>query len=171
MNELPTIEGTDVALISGSAVDELQVLLERAADFELLVTGTPPGPHAAEDLLIEVPDGHPMRDKLVIGVWTERGLTAAVDVLRHFPEEHAWYLGLLLVAPDSRGDGLGAQIVAGIVEWVRRNGGHSIRLVVQDQNPRAASFWEAQDFRPIGAAIQELESAVNHVTRMERRLS
>src|SRR4051812_43110782 len=105
--DLPALVGCDLALISGDAVEELQVLLERCEAFEILVTGHPPDPHAAEDLVVEVPPDHPLRDKLVIGVWTSQGLTAAVDLLRHFPAERDWYLGLLLVAPEARNQGLG----------------------------------------------------------------
>jgi ribosomal protein S18 acetylase RimI-like enzyme len=170
MIDLPAIEGALTALVSGSAVEELQVLLERCADFEILITGTPPGPTAAEDLLVDAPEDHPLRDKFVIGVWTDQGLTAAIDLLRHFPQEHVWYVGLLLVAPEARGQGLGAQVVEALVGWVRRQGGRALRLVVQEQNPRAMAFWRAHDFQPIGTAVQELEARTNQVTRMERRI-
>lgn len=85
ISDLPQVEGAQVALISGSAVPELQELLERCADFEVLVTGSPPHADAAADLLVEVPPDHALRDKLVIGIWTEAGLTAAIDLLRDFP--------------------------------------------------------------------------------------
>ncbi|MCI3132990.1 GNAT family N-acetyltransferase [Phenylobacterium aquaticum] len=170
MIDLPAIEGALTALVSGSAVEELQVLLERCADFEILVTGAPPGPTAAEDLLVDAPEDHPLRDKFVIGVWTDQGLTATIDLLRHFPQEHVWYVGLLLVAPESRGQGLGRRIVEALIDWVRRQGGRALRLVVQEQNPRAMAFWRAHDFQPIGTAVQELEARTNQVTRMERRI-
>jgi ribosomal protein S18 acetylase RimI-like enzyme len=168
--DLPAIDGALTALVSGSAVEELQVLLERCADFEILLTGEPPGPTAAEDLLVDRPEDHPLRDKFVIGVWTDQGLTAAIDLLRHFPQEHVWYVGLLLVAPESRGQGLGARVVEALVDWVRRQGGRALRLVVQDENPRALAFWRARDFQPIGTAVQELEARTHQVTRMERRI-
>lgn len=170
MIDLPAIDGALTALVSGSAVEELQVLLERCADFEILVTGARPGPTAAEDLLLDTPEDHPLRDKFVIGVWTDQGLTAAIDLLRHFPQEHVWYVGLLLVAPESRGQGLGAQVVEALVDWIRRQGGRALRLVVQEQNPRALDFWRARDFQPLGTAVQDLETRTQRVTRMERRI-
>jgi GNAT superfamily N-acetyltransferase len=170
MAHLPVLEGCDLALISGGAVEELQVLLERCETFEILVTGHRPDPHAAEDLIVEVPPDHPLRDKLVIGVWTDQGLTAVIDLLRHFPEDHAWYLGLLLVAPEARGQGLGGRLVEALAAWISAEGGRSIRLAVQDQNPDALRFWAAMGFTPVGAAIQELMDRTNTITRMERKL-
>jgi GNAT superfamily N-acetyltransferase len=170
VSDLPQIEGAQVALVSGSAVAELQELLERCADFEVMVTGSPPDVNAAADLLVEVPPDHPLRDKLVIGVWTDQGLTAVIDLLRDFPDPHAWYLGLLLVAPEARGRGLGAAVVAALRLWVAAQGGWTLRLIVQEQNPAARRFWIQQGFVEVGAAVQELEDRTNQVSRLELRL-
>lgn len=170
VSDLPQVEGAQLALISGSAVAELQELLERCADFEVMVAGSPPDANAAADLLIEVPPEHSLRDKLVIGVWTDDGLTAAIDLLRDFPDPHAWYLGLLLVAPEARGRGLGEAIVAALRSWIRAQGGWTIRLIVQEQNPAAHRFWIRQGFVEVGTAVQELEDQVNQVSRLELRL-
>ncbi|WP_421934164.1 GNAT family N-acetyltransferase [Phenylobacterium sp.] len=168
--DLPVVEGALTAFIGGSAVAELQELLERCEDFEVLVTGHPPDPHAAADLLVEVPPDHPLRDKFVIGVWTEDGLTAAVDLLRDFPAQHIWYLGLLLVAPEARGSGLGERILEALKTWIRGHGGRAIRLVVQDQNPDALRFWLRHGFVQIGKAAQELMDRTNQVARLELKL-
>ncbi|CAN7186635.1 GNAT family N-acetyltransferase [Phenylobacterium sp. LjRoot164] len=170
ISDLPQVEGAQVALISGSAVPELQELLERCADFEVLVTGSPPHADAAADLLVEVPPDHALRDKLVIGIWTEAGLTAAIDLLRDFPDPHAWYLGLLLIAPEARGQELGSKIVAALRDWIVAQGGWTIRLIVQEQNPAARRFWIRQGFVEIGTSVQELEDRTNQVTRLELRL-
>ena len=170
VSDLPHVEGAQLALISGSAVPELQELLERCADFEVMVTGSPPDAHAAADLLVEVPPDHALRDKLVIGVWTDQGLTAVIDLLRDFPDPHAWYLGVLLVAPEARSRGLGAAIVAALRRWVVAQGGWTIRLIVQEQNPAALRFWSRQGFVEVGAAVQELDDRTNQVRRLELRL-
>ena len=57
--DLPVIEGALSAFIDGSAVAELQELLERCTDFEVLVTGHPPEPYAARELLVDVPPDRP----------------------------------------------------------------------------------------------------------------
>jgi len=170
MTDLPAVEGALVGLVAGTAVDELQDLLERCADFEILVTGAPPDPHAAADLVVEVPQDHPLRDKLVIGVWTADGLTVVIDLLRDFPEAGAWYLGLLLVAPEARSQGLGGAVFRALHAWIVGQGGRTIRLIVQDQNPRAIAFWTRMGFRTIGTSVQALEDRENVVLRMELSL-
>ena len=168
--DLPLVEGAQLALISGSAVEELQVLLERCEDFEILVTGHPPGPYAAQALLTDAPPDHPLRDKFVIGAWTGHGLTAAVELLRDFPERHVWYLGLLLVAPEDRGQGLGERLLAALKTWIVSQEGRAIRLIVQEQNPAALRFWTRNGFVQIGTALQDLMDRINTVTRMELKL-
>lgn len=168
--DLPVVEDALSAFIGGSAVAELQELLERCEDFEILVTGHPPDPHAARDLLVEVPPDHALRDKFVVGIWTDQGLTAAIDLLRDFPQAQVWYLGLLLVAPEARGAGFGERIVAALKPWIIAQGGRSIRLVVQEQNPAALRFWLRQGFAQVGTATQELMDRTNQVTRLELKL-
>lgn len=170
MTDLPAIEGALAALVAGTAVEELQVLLERCADFEIVMTGAPPDSHAAADLVVEVPPDHPLRDKLVIGVWTPDGLTAVIDLLRDFPAEGAWYLGLLLVAPEARSRGFGAAAFAALRAWIAAQGGRTIRLIVQAQNPRGLAFWTRMGFQQIGTAVQALEDRENLVLRMELSL-
>ncbi len=168
--DLPALEAAQLALISGSAVEELQVLLERCEDFEILITGHPPGPYAAEALLIDTPPEHPLRDKFVIGAWTDQGLTAVVELLRDFPERHVWHLGLLLTAPEARGQGLGSRILAALKSWILSQEGRALRLIVQDQNPAALRFWSRHGFIEIGTATQELMDRTNQVTRLELKL-
>ena len=109
-------------------------------------------------------------DMLLLHYTGMAGAQAAIDLLRDFPNPHAWYLGMLLVAPEARSRGLGAAIVAALRRWVVAQGGWTIRLIVQEQNPAALRFWSRQGFVEVGAAVQELEDRTNQVRRLELRL-
>ena len=63
-----------------------------------------------------------------------------------------------------------AAIVAALRRWVVAQGGWTIRLIVQEQNPAALRFWSRQGFVEVGAAVQELEDRTNQVRRLELRL-
>ena len=89
---------------------------------------------------------------------------------RDFPERHVWYLGLLLVAPEDRGQGLGEQILAVVKAWIIAQDGRAIRLIVQEQNPAALRFWLRHGFVPVGTATQELMDRTNQVARLELKL-
>ena len=54
--------------------------------------------------------------------------------------------------------------------WIVAQGGWTIRLAVQEQNPAALRFWNRQGFVEVGAAVQELDDRTNQVRRMELRL-
>jgi GNAT superfamily N-acetyltransferase len=148
----------------------LQRLLERCADFELLVRGSPPTEEAAQELLEACPAGHPIEKKLVFGLEREGELIGALDLLRDYPEANEWYLGLLLFEPQSRSGGLGERVVGALRGWIASQGGRTIRLAVHDLNEDGARFWIRMGFQPCGTAVQERDGQTQPVTRMELRL-
>ncbi|MGH6963676.1 MAG: GNAT family N-acetyltransferase [Phenylobacterium sp.] len=148
----------------------LQRLLERCADFEVLMRGSPPAAEAAQELLEACPAGHPLQKKLVFGLERDGELIGALDLLRDYPETDDWYLGLLLFEPQSRSGGLGERVVAALRGWIADQGGRAIRLAVHDINEDGARFWVKMGFQPCGTAVQERDGRTEPVTRMELRL-
>ncbi|MDP3855636.1 N-acetyltransferase [Phenylobacterium sp.] len=169
-DEFPTLEGYQLVALGEADVANLQRLQERCADFKTLVTGAAPGPEAAAELLAAAPPGLPLERKQVIGVLASGDLVGAIDLLRDFPEDRTWYLGLMMLAPEARGGGLGTRLYGALTAWVADCGGERIRLVVQRQNPRALAFWTRMGFEQIGTATQQLSDSEHEVLRMEHRL-
>jgi GNAT superfamily N-acetyltransferase len=66
--------------------------------------------------------------------------------LRNYPGPGHWYLGLLLLAPAWRGQGLGRRVYLAFEAWVAGQGADSDLLSVVEANTRAASFWESLGF-------------------------
>jgi ribosomal protein S18 acetylase RimI-like enzyme len=152
-------------------VPELQALHDESRDYLELVTGEPPGPDEAARLLREVPPGKGAEDKFVIGLFDAPGhLVGVLDVIRGYPRQHEWYLGLLLFGPSSRGRGLGERVYRRLEEWVRAEGGTAIHLIVQEQNPRALDFWKRMGFEVRGMGKQLLKRRENVFLRMTRAL-
>jgi RimJ/RimL family protein N-acetyltransferase len=166
----PPLAGAEFTALGEAEQPALQRLLERCADFELLISGAPPTSEAAVELMEACPAGHPIEKKLVFGVERDGDLIGALDLLRDFPEPGDWYLGLLLLAPEERSGGLGAEIVGAVRTWIASQRGRAIRLVVQEQNEAGARFWERMGFEPVGTAVQERAAQTNQVVRMELRL-
>ena len=124
-----------------AAIDRLHA---RCSDFWLLVEDAVP---SADELMHELPPGVAADDKHVLGVDDDRGeLVALIDFCRGFPEADAWYVSLLVVAPEARGSGLGTALYAHAEQFARARGGTTIRLIVQEQNPRALAFWMREGF-------------------------
>jgi GNAT superfamily N-acetyltransferase len=95
----------------------------------------------------DVPDGRSADDLRVIGMATGTGeLVAVAQLLRDYPADGDWWIGLLLVAPSLRGRGVGSQLVEHVVQRVRAEGARSLHLAVSSRNPRAGKFWEGVGF-------------------------
>ena len=96
-------------------------------------------------------------------------LTALIDITEGYPEPHAWYVGLLVVAPEARGSGLGAELYAHVEDFARARGGCAMRLIVQEQNPRALAFWTRHGFVFEATTTQKV-GRPNVVTRLVKPL-
>jgi ribosomal protein S18 acetylase RimI-like enzyme len=150
---------------------ELQAFYARCADYVELVTGQPPGPDEARELLTSLPRGKTHDDKFVIGLFDAPGhIIGVLDVIRDFPRPREWYLGLLMFAPDWRSRRLGDRVYHRLEEWVRELGGTAIHLIVQEQNPKALRFWERVGFEVKGMGKQQLKGRESVFIRMSRRL-
>jgi GNAT superfamily N-acetyltransferase len=147
------LAGVRIRALDKADLDRLQDLLVRCSDFIELGTGGPPHPEDAADLLSATPPDRSRKDKLVLGLWltddaagdsaaTGDELAGVLDIVRGYPEESAWFLGLLLLTPELRGRGLGERIYRRVEEWVREQGAATIHLGVLERNPDARRFWE-----------------------------
>ncbi len=151
---------------------ELQEFYEACADYVELVTGSPPGPDEAAELLASVPRGKSHDDKFVIGLFDAPGhMVGVLDVIRDYPKPGEWYLGLLMFGPTRRGRGLGDRVYHRLEEWVRALGGTAIHLIVQEQNPGALRFWQRVGFEVRGMGKQVLKGRENVFIRMTRDLA
>ena len=151
---------------------ELQDFYERCRDYFELVTGQPPSPTEARELIAAVPRGKTHEDKFVIGLFDAPGhLVGVLDVIRDFPRERDWYLGLLLFEPTLRGHKLGERVTRRLEEWVRAEGGQAIHLIVEEVNPGALRFWERMGFEVRGLGKRILKGKETPFLRMTRDLS
>lgn len=166
----PIVEGVEIAALGPGDAADLQGLLERCEDFQVLVTGAAATPDAAEKLLSTAPPGHPVEKKQLLGVRRDGALIGVIDLLRDYPAARDWYIGTLLLEPPVRNKKLGRNIVDALVVWIVRQEGRYIRLAVQDVNIAGARFWRRCGFRPAGGAAHAMESRTSNVTRLALKL-
>ncbi len=150
---------------------ELQAFYEGCRDYFELVTGQPPSPSEAADLIAAVPRGKTRDDKFVIGLFDAPGhLVGVLDVIRDFPKAGEWYLGLLLFEPTLRGKKLGDRVYHRLEEWVRAQGGIAIHLIVEEVNPGALRFWQRMGFEVRGMGKRTLKGVESVFISMTREL-
>jgi len=151
--------------------EELAAFLQECRAYFELITGEPPGPEEADDLLRSLPRGKGLDDKFVLGFFDAPGhLVGVLDVIRDYPKAGDWYLGLLLFGPSSRGRHLGERVFQRLEEWVRAQGGHAIHLIVQEANPDALRFWRRMGFEERGMGKQRIRHREHVFLRMTREL-
>src|SRR5437870_7991873 len=123
---------------------ELRILeTEDGGDLQAqLVTGRPVGDAAAQSLFSGLPPGKTYDDKFLFGLICGSALVGVIDLLRAWPTETSWTLGLLMLDPDIRGRGVGKAVVRTLEAWIRSQGAKVMRIGVVERNTRAISFWE-----------------------------
>ena len=128
-------------------IGAIQGLFEKCLDYMLLVDGHPADPNAVEEEFQEVPPGKPQEDKFVFGIVNRQNeLVGLLDVLRWYPDETTWWIGLLLFASEVRSQGLGQKVLQGFAEYVQASGAQGIMLGVVDENKLAYKFWSRMGF-------------------------
>ncbi len=152
--------------------DAIFSLLKVCDDFSLLSHGIPSAIDDAHDLLTDRPPGILPDQKAVIGFFDrDFRLAAALDFLIGYPGENIWFIGLLLIHPDLRGQGFGTRILSGFEAWARTNQGKALMIGVLECNTAALRFWQNNGFREVERAGPRVYGLREHtVIRMRKNL-
>ncbi len=143
--------GDEIATpLEPESMPDLQTLLEHSADYFFLIEGHPPGLNAAESLAQDRPPGWSLDNKFLIGIRDrDDQLVAVIDGMRDYPDAGIFWVGLLLVDPDHRGQGLGERIMNNFERWARDQGARQVRLGVAEINVKARRFWQCIGYKPV----------------------
>lgn len=164
------VPGCHVRRLQAKDTSILQVLLEKCSDYSRLASGQPPAASAAASLLVNLPEGKTLADKLAIGIFTPgRDLIGVLDAVCSYPGPDDWWLGLLLLDPAHRSQGLGGRIYPSFERWAGRRGARRIYLYVLEQNLRAFNFWQGMGFERIERQPERRFGEADHVMITMRR--
>jgi GNAT superfamily N-acetyltransferase len=175
MNDLTELRGTrfDARELTSDDGPELQRLLEACADYCELVLGRLPGPADAQAVYYQGPEaGQDPANKMLLGITAKggHGLMGVLDAFRDYPQQGAWYIGLLLLAPAARSGGIGKDVVEAFAAAARERGAIELQLNVVEQNEGGYSFWTAMGFKEVRRWRQRLEQRESTFIRMRRAL-
>lgn len=151
----------------------LQELWNKCADYVQVVYGRPPEPDEAQSVYEAGPEhGYGPRGKMFYGITapSDDTLIGVLDAFRDHPHEGVWYVGLLLLSPDTRGSRLGRNVVDAFAEAARAQGASEIQLNVVEQNEGAHRFWAECGFTEIRRWQQRLGARESTFIRMRRPL-
>jgi GNAT superfamily N-acetyltransferase len=131
-----------VKLLSCNDENSVQALCERCCDFSLLIEGRLPEKDAGHEILFDLPPDKDLKDKYVFGIYKENDyIIAVIDLIKDYKVPGEWTLGLMMIDPDERGNGLGRKLHEFVKAWVSESQGRVLRIGVVEENYRAHKFW------------------------------
>jgi ribosomal protein S18 acetylase RimI-like enzyme len=161
-----------IRLAAPADIPRLQRLLDRCSDHYELHEGRPTPHDAAEQEFHAVPEGWSPEASRILALENDGGeLDAMLQLLEDYPEQGTWWIGTLVVAPELRGQGLGAMLLRHGCDAALAEGASAMQLVVSVANPRGQRFWEAAGFRDAGrsSTVTHRNGHVDVVRVMTRR--
>ncbi len=140
---------------------QLQGILERAADYRILVSGHAPEPHAAQDLISFKNFPVVPKERHLIGMELESQPIGYAEILRGFPVAETSVIVNFVLATDCRRKGLGRYCYNAIERQILRwDECVRIRIGVLDVNLRVLPFWEKMGFVPTGEHFAETAGSI-----------
>lgn len=121
-------------------------LATRAADYVVLEVGHAPDAAYIDDFFTAVPPGLDATCLLHFGIMQDRAMTGMVCIARGYEYETDWWIGLMLLDPAFRGQGIGHQVVAELAQRAQQQHITALKLAVLAANPRALRFWQREGF-------------------------
>lgn len=129
-------------------LDDLQALLERAGDYFEIATGRPPAKDEARRAFVAGPPDKAVNDKRVIGVYNaQEDLVGVLDAITDWPSDAVWTMGMLLLEPAIRGQGIGSAMPAAYEQWARSEGATAFRTAVVADHTTGIRFLERAGYR------------------------
>lgn len=121
-------------------------LYRRTADYIDLESGRAPSRSLVEEFFADAPPGGDAATSLKLGLFEEGRLAGVADLAFGYPEPLDAYLGLLMLAPEARGQGLGRRFLRHAEDAARGRGATRLLLAVLEANLRGRAFWEREGF-------------------------
>lgn len=129
-------------------VEDLQKLCENCSCYYKLMEGKKVSPNAGKEVFYDLPKGKKLQDKIIIGIYTKSNkLIGIIDMIKDFPVDKIWFIGLMMLDPAERKKGLGEKMVKEYIKFASKNEIGKIRLGVLKENDGALKFWDRMGFK------------------------
>jgi GNAT superfamily N-acetyltransferase len=156
MIEPPSPARTNLVPLDETHAPHLQSVCEACHDFYRETTGLPPGLAETDKFLADVPPHGDRSQKRVWVIFYQTTLIGIVDCAFGHPAPGDFWIGLLLLHPEWRGQGLGGDIVRALVAYAQRHDAPRIGIAVKADFRAAHLFWRRRGFVPIARQLSTL---------------
>lgn len=105
------------------------------------------------DDLLALPPNKSTEDKYFLAFYDMDNLIAILDLIWQYPNDSTAYIGLFMTHQKIQGQGVGSFIIHELEDFLAKNGFHSLKLAIIDENRTAQSFWIKNKFEFSGGPI------------------
>lgn len=169
MQDIDLIHGYKIKHLTKDNNNIVERLCEKCSDYYILSDGKLPSKDEIDKIFTDLPPNKNLKDKFLLGVYKSDELVGIVDIIKDFPTIEEWMLGLMLIEPKERGNGLGKIIHEALVRWAKKLGAKSFRIGVLKDNYEAFKFWSALGYIKIKEFNMDftLKTHIVNVMRMQ----
>lgn len=147
------------------------VTLAQAGDYCRLWLGYEAAEAEVEDFFTHGPPGMDPALAQHLGLFVGGHLVGLAQMVFGFPQAGDPYLGLMILAPQARGQGHGRSLLAHVEGIARATGAQTLYLAVLGANPRGRAFWEREGFAATGLTREDNSHGMAHtVYRLAKQL-
>ena len=135
-------------LLRPEDLDDLQSLLERAGDYFEIATGRRPPKDEARRAFVAGPPSKAVNDKRVIGLYRlDETLVGVLDAITDWPADGVWTMGMLLLEPAVRRQGIGTALLEAYERWARSEGATTFRTAIVADHAPGLRFLERAGYQ------------------------
>lgn len=152
MQNINLWNGYKIKSISVDNQNIVKKLCEKCSDYYILHDGILPSEEEIIDgVFTALPPSKKHEDKFVLGIYKfDLELVGIVDIVRDFPTIGQWIIGLMLIEPRERRNGLGKIVHEALVKWAISFGGaKSFRIGVIEDNYKGINFWSSLGYTKV----------------------
>lgn len=165
---LDLINGYRVSSLCTDNYKIVENLCEKCSDYLILQDGVLPSIETVNELFMALPPNKNYEDKFVLGIYRFHDeLVGIIDIVKDFPTVGEWMLGLVLISPNERGNGLGTIVHETLNKWAINLGAKSFRIGVMQDNYKGIKFWSGLGYKRFKEVDMEF-TAKTHIIDVMR---
>ncbi len=101
------------------------------------------------------PPNKTLDDKYYVGYFHQNELICILDLIDHYPNNHAVFIGFFMVKKEYQKKNVGSSIIFELISYFKKEDYEEIRLGYVKGNPQSKAFWEKNKFQPTGVIAHE----------------
>jgi RimJ/RimL family protein N-acetyltransferase len=135
-------------LLTPADLAALQSLFERSSDYFEIATGRAPAADEAQRAFVGGPPSKSVNQKKTIGIFSAAdALVGVLDAIPDWPSDGTWSMGLLLLDPAIRRQGLGGAVLRSYEQWGQERGAQVFRTAIVAHHAPGIAFVERMGYR------------------------